>query len=131
MSKAILKLLALQKRQRATIGNFDRSSGSVLKASYEPRRKPRPIIEVLCYQRTKTNAELHSTAGPYFRYTAHQTGYWVVFSPPAPLLIPSVHGKLFSHLTSWRTIAESLTTLPHWLKLTQTHYVSIASSICS
>ena len=46
MSKAILKLLTLQET-KGDKENFDRSSGSVLKASYEPRRKPRPIIEVL------------------------------------------------------------------------------------
>ena len=57
MSKAILKLLTLQKRQRATIENFDRSCGSVLKSSYELRRKPRPIIKVLRYgSGNETNA---------------------------------------------------------------------------
>ena len=82
------------------------------------------------YQQTKTNAKaVYSAVGLYFRYTEHQMGYLVVFSPSAPSLLPSVHGKPFSLPTGWRTIAETPTTLPHWLKLTQTHSVSIASSI--
>ena len=78
------------------------------------------------YQRTKTNAKpVHSTAGLYFRYTAHQT--WCVFASSAF----ARRSMLFPHPTGWRTIAETLTTLPHWLELTQTHSVSITSSICS
>ena len=46
---------------------------------------------------------------------------------PAPSLFPLVHGKLFPRPTGWRMIAETLTMLPHWLKLTQSHSVSIAS----
>ena len=52
----------------------------------------------------------------------------MVFSPPAPSLFLPVHGKLFPRPTGWRTIAEILTILPHWLRLTPTHSVLIASS---
>ena len=53
-----------------------------------------------------------------------------IFLLSTPLLF-SACGTLFPHPRAWRKIAESLTILPQWLKLTQTHSVSFASFTCS